>query len=161
MMRLIAAVFVFFVAWVLISIVFRFVGLWGMGLFAGLLAVIPAWLVYRRVGEGAAKGGVPAVASSNSSGSAATFSWKGVDVYQDQGFFTYRGREYQIANVTRTSYETSGRHGCMGGTHYKVHIHMKDMQMPRVTIGAGNVTAGGNDDTERNYERLGIALGCH
>lgn len=129
-----------------------------LGMIGALLAIIPAWVVYSKMGSGAASGG-EIVAAGGIAG-APTFSWKGVDVYQDQGYFTYHGRRYEIANVSRISYETSGVRGCMGGTHYKVHIHMRDLKMPRVTVGAGNITTGGNDETERNYERLGIVLGC-
>lgn len=152
-MRIVGTVAVFILSWLLAAIFFNFVGLYGLGNLAWLPALIPAWLFYRR------DRAVIANPVSND-GSAATFSWKGVDVYQEQGYFTYRGHRFEIANVTNASYETSGNRGCLGGTYYKVHIHMKDMKNPRVTVGAGNVTHGGNDETERNYERLCIALGC-
>lgn len=156
-MRIVKAVLVFFLCWVLIAVVLRFVGLYGLESLAWLLALIPAWLVYRRAAMvPAGSGGVPA----SSERGQPTFSWKGLDVYQNDGYFTYRGRRFEIGNVTNISYETSGNRGCMGGTYYKVHIHMKDLQTPRVTVGAGNVTHGGNDETERNYERLCIVLGC-
>lgn len=129
-----------------------------MGIIGMLIALVPAGIVYAKMGGSSAKGGT-AIVAGDAAGTS-TFSWKGVDVYQDQGYFTYRGRRYEIGNVTKISYETSGVRGCMGGTYYKIHIHMNDLQMPRVTVGAGNITAGGNDETERNYERLGIVLGC-
>lgn len=150
MKRIVVAGLVFLVVALILSTL--------LGIFGTLLAIIPAWIVYARMGDGSPKGG-RAVESAGIAGTP-TFSWKGVDVYQDQGVFTYRGRRYEISNVSKMSYETSGHQGCMGGTHYKVHIHMRDLDMPRVTVGAGNITTGGNDETERNYERLCIVLGC-
>lgn len=156
-MRFIAAVVAFFVAWVLSGAVLAVVGIWPAGLLSFLLALVSAWLVYRKMAPKATGGS--AIAAGSSFG-APTFSWKGVDVYQDQGFFTAGGRRFEIANVVRVSYETSGHRGCMGGTQYKVHIHMRDLETPRVTVNAGNITAGDNDETERNYERLAIVLNC-
>ena len=131
-------------------------GMMGFGPVGNVVALVAAVVVFLKVPR-AGTGGEPASGVAGTP----TFSWKGVDVYQDQGFFTYRGRRYEIANVSKISYETSGMRGCLGGTHYKVHIHMNDLKMPRVTVGAGNITSGGNDETERNYERLGIVLGCN
>lgn len=149
------ALVIAFVVFVAVSIVTGFMQLGWLGTLAALVA---AAVVYSRVPRSSSAATGSEAAAGNVG--AATFSWKGIDVYQDQGFFTYRGRRYEIANVIRISYETSGNRGCMGGTYYKIHIHMNDLKMPRVTVGAGNVTHGGNDETERNYERLGIVLGC-
>ncbi|MBD7987625.1 hypothetical protein H9645_06230 [Luteimonas sp. Sa2BVA3] len=144
-----------FVVFVAVSIVTGWMQLGWLGTIAALVVAV---VVYSRVSRSSSAATGSEVAAGNAG--AATFSWKGIDVYQDQGFFTYRGGRYEIANVVRISYETSGNRGCLGGTHYKIHIHMNDLKMPRVTVGAGNVTHGGNDETERNYERLGIVLGC-
>ena len=91
----------------------------------------------------------------------ATFSWKGVDIYRDQGFLTFHGRRWELSQIHKVSYETSGNRGCMGGTHYTIHIHTKDLNTPRLTFTAGNVTRGGNLEVESNYERLQIAMGFH
>jgi hypothetical protein len=152
MKRFLVALVAFFIASFLVG---QMLGSGFLGLVVGLVAAV---IVYMKVGSASATGGT-AVASGGAAGSP-TFSWKGIDVYQDEGYFTYRGRRYEISNVSRISYECPGHRSCMGGAYYKIHIHMNDLQMPRVTVGAGNVTSGGNDETERNYERLAIVLGC-
>lgn len=92
---------------------------------------------------------------------APTFAWKGMAVYRDQGFLVYQGRKVALSDVTRISYETSGFRGCLGGTGYLIHVHLNNIATPRLTLRAGNITAGGNQETEQNYERLAIALGCN
>ena len=122
-----------------------------VSLLAGLGFAVLAFRLTSRKGAGTSVGttkyGTP------------TFTYQGIDVYGDEGFLTYRGTQYPIANVTKVSYEKGAARGALGGANYSIHVHLRDIKTPRLTVKTMNLSPGGNDETEMNYERLALALG--
>lgn len=140
--------------WILLIFALMHEGNFPFG-WAFMVGGIAAALLYATVGR-ERLGGAPITPANGK----LTFSWKGLEVYGDDGFFCYRGRQYDISAVQSISYQTSGRQGCFGGTHYLIYVHLNDINTPRITLSSGNISHNGNRETEENYERLGIALRC-
>lgn len=82
-----------------------------------------------------------------------SFSWRDFAVYRDQGFLTFKGVKYLLSDVTKIEYDRRY------GQATQIHVHVRDMKTPRLTMRVSALTAAQSAEIEDQYERLRMALG--